>query len=330
LLLGPRETSIYSRAYLERERFPEALALESLRRLQLLAREDQTGPPPIIDTGSDSLRRVHKTRIDLNCDANEEELNILLRQIAADEHISDVVLFSGKDIVRSLYRVGKLVEQLEEISHVTVVRLRSWAFNHEPQAFSDTVIKRIASWNKLSVAAPTRLEIETQFLHPSEFNPAHEKIAKALRQRGVTVYNNTPLLAFINDSEDEVFGLTSNCRRAGIEVTHLYIAGMPLQQKWNEEHPIHVSQVIDISSHLRRSGGGRELPRYIVRTPLGDADLGLTALVVGCDDDGTALLKLLPYDLEYFTSIDPGFTWPEGVNVDDDGHPIVAVRGLLM
>jgi L-lysine 2,3-aminomutase len=253
-----------------------------------------------------------------------------LQRIAADENISDVVLFSQKDVVRSLYQVGKWVEQLEKISHVTVIRLRSWALNYEPQTFSDAVIKRIASWNKLSVTAPTRLEIETQFLHPSEFTPAHEKVAKAIRQRGVTVYNNTPLLSFINDRDEEVFGLTSACRRAGIEVTHLYIAGMPLQQKWNEEHPLHVSQVIDISSHLRRSGGGRELPRYIVRTSLGDADLGLTALVVGSEEDGTALLKLLPYKLEYFTALDPDFKWPVGVTVDDDGHPIVAVRGLLM
>jgi len=141
---------------------------------------------------------------------------------------------------------------------------------------------------------------------------------------------NTPLLGFINDSHEELVRLTSYLRRIGIEMTNLYLAGMPLQKKWNQEHPIHVSQVIDIAGHLRVSGSGRELPRYVVRTSLGDADLGLTALVMGADDEGNALLKLLPYDKDYFTALDPGFTWPGGVETEGDGHPVLAVDGLVM
>jgi len=153
---------------------------------------------------------------------------------------------------------------------------------------------------------------------------------RALKQRGVTIYNNTPLLAFINDGEEEMSRLTSQLRRIGIEFTNLYAAGMPLQEKWSEEHPIHVSQIIDIASHLRRTGSGRELPRYLVRTILGDVDLWLTALVRGSSGEGSVLLNLLPYDQDYFTALDPGFTWPGGVETDHDGHPVVAVPGLVM
>jgi lysine 2,3-aminomutase len=105
---------------------------------------------------------------------------------------------------------------------------------------------------------------------------------------------------------------------------------MPLQEKWSEEHPIHVSQIVDIASHLRRSGSGRELPRYVVRTTLGDVDLWLNALPIGSSEDGSVLLNLLPYHRDYFTALDPDFTWPEGVETDDEGHPIVAVPGLIM
>jgi lysine 2,3-aminomutase len=329
-LMGPRENAGFTHGYLERERFPEALAAETLQTLQQRGRENQKGPPPIVSSGSGSLHRVHKTRVELDCDVSDDELVRNLDLAAEDEFITDVVLYSQKDALRSLYRLGQIIGRLAAVPHITAVRIRSWNLNYEPQTFSDAVIKRLASWNRLCVAAPTRLEIETRFLHSSEFKPEHGKVVKALQQRGVTVYNNTPLLSFINDSEDEMARITSGCRRLGIENTHLYIAGMPLQQEWNEEHPVHVSQVIDIASRLRRSGSGRELARYIVRTPLGDADLGLTALVIGSDDDGNALLKLLPYDLDYFTTLDPDFTWPEGVRTDDDGHPITAIRGLLM
>jgi L-lysine 2,3-aminomutase len=267
--------------------------------------------------------------VEFDCDVSDEEITRSIELAAEDERITDVVLYSLKDALRSLYMVGKIVEQLAAVPHITAVRIRSWNLNYKPEIFSDAVIKRIASWNKLCPAAPTRVEIETQFLHSTEFKPEHEKVVQALRQRGVTVYNNTPLLSFINDSEDEMVRLTSYLRRIGIEMTHLYVAGMPLQRDWNAEHPIHVSQVIDIAGHLRTSGSGRELPRYVVRTPLGDADLELTALVIGSNDEGNALLKLLPYNKEYFTALDPDFSWPGGVETDDDGHPILAVGGLV-
>jgi KamA family protein len=329
-LAGPGATSGYSPASLERERFPGDWAAESLHALQWQARDDYEGPPPIVPSGSDSLRRVHKTRMELNCDGSDQEITHNVDLIAADRNISDVVLYSRKDVVQALYRMGKIIERLYAVPHVTAVRLRSWKFNNEPRIFSDAVIKKITTLNKLDPAAPTRLEIETRFLHVSELKPGHEKLAKALRQRGVTVYNNTPLLAYINDDGEVMRQLTAKLRLIGIEFPNLYVAGMPLQEKWSEEHPVYISRVVDIASHLRRTGSGRELPRYVVRTVLGDVDLWLNSQVVGGSGEGSALLKLLPYDKEFFTALEPDFTWPEGVQIDDDGHPIVAVPGLIM
>ncbi len=78
---------------------------------------------------------------------------------------------------------------------------------------------------------------------------------------------------------------------------------------------------------MRREGSGREIPRYIIRTALGEVDFGLSSTIVGRD---TALaVKLLPYDLAYFTSMSPDFTWPADVKEDVDGKPIVPVTGLL-
>ena len=329
-LLGTRETAGYTHWYQERNNLPVEMASEALPRLQFQARSSQSGPPPIVPSGSEYLLRVHKTRVELNCDAPDQEITRCIDLAGKDERITDIVLYSNNDALRSLYRVGKIVERLTMIPHITAVRIRSWNLNYEPEIFSDAVIKRIASWNRLCPAAPTRLEIETRFLHSSECKPEHEKVVKALNRRGITVYNNTPLLSFVNDGEEEIARLSSWFRRIGMEMTHLYAAGMPLQKEWNGKHPIHVSQVIDIAGCLRTSGSGRELPRYIIRTPLGDADLGLNALAMGNDDDGKALIKLLPYDKAYFTALDPDFDWPEGVETDEDGHPVLAVPGLIM
>jgi hypothetical protein len=115
----------------------------------------------------------------------------------------------------------------------------------------------------------------------------------------------------------------------GIEVHHLVLAGMPLQTEWTQEHPVHLGQVIDLASHLRENGSGRELPAYIIRTPLGEVDFGLSCDVTGTPDSQGALVRLFTHTLDDYRTMDPGFTPPPDVSFDDNGYPVVLVPGLV-
>jgi lysine 2,3-aminomutase len=327
-LLGPREALGLTPPSLERERFPAELARETLERLQRTSRDDQDCPLTVVPTGSPSLHRVHPTRFELDADCSDDDLRSALEIIAGVEEATDVVVFSRRDTVRTLYRVGEVVERLRQVPHVTAVRLRSFLLNPQPKLYNDAVVKRLASLNRLAVTHPTRLEIETRFLHSSELTPDHVRVLRALRQRGVTVYNNTPLLSFVNDTPEELARLSAALRRTGIEFNHVYLAGLEIQRGWNEEHPVHWSHVIDLASHLRRTGSGRELPRYVVRTPLGEVEFGLTAQPLRTDPDGRTFLRLLAYTLDDFTAMNPSFTLPADCEVDEAGHLIVPVTGM--
>jgi L-lysine 2,3-aminomutase len=149
-----------------------------------------------------------------------------------------------------------------------------------------------------------------------------------LKNKGITVYNNTPLLGRINDSPDSIQLLAYNCRDAGIEFHHLYVAGLPIQNTWNGANPVALYDVVDIATRVRRDGSGREVPRYIIRTVVGEVDFGLSSTIIS----GTAeelSIKLLPYDISYFRGLSVDFTWPEEVIEDDDGIPVVPVTGLV-
>ena len=140
------------------------------------------------------------------------------------------------------------------------------------------------------------------------------------------MYANVPLLADLNDNPEGMSGLAFALREAGIEFHHLYVAGWPLQRAHNHKHPINISDVIDIASRVRKDGSGREIPRYVILTELGEVDFGLTSKIFIIN--GILHIKLLPYDLEYFKGMDPKFEWPEHVFTEDDGHPVMPVSGL--
>jgi lysine 2,3-aminomutase len=278
--------------------------------------------PSIVDTGSATVSRVHETRVELDAHCTERDLDY----IRGDENITDVVIVSATDATESLYHVGKIVSSLREMPHVNAVRLRSLNFNYQLERFTPAVIDKLADLNRLTMTNPLRLEIETQFLVAGEIRGAHKRLVRLLNNRGITVYCNTPLLGSINDTPEAIHQLAHNCRRAGIEFHHLYVTGLPVQGHWNTQHPVALYDVVDIATKVRREGSGREVPRYIIRTVLGEVDFGLSSSFEG---EGENLsVKLLPYDLEYFKGMSPAFTWPENVGEDAEGTPVVKVAGL--
>ena len=278
--------------------------------------------PSIVDTRSPTISRVHETRVEISTDCTQEDLDY----IRGDESITDVVIISTKDATDAIFQITKIINFLRVCPHVNAVRLRSLDINYAPERYSLVVIDKLAGLNNLSIIKPLRLEIETQFLTADEFRVEHKRLVRQLNNKGITVYNNTPLLGKINNTSEAIHRLAHNCRRAGIEFHHLYVAGLPIQNHWNAKNPVTLYDVVDIATKVRREGSGREVPRYMIRTVLGEVDYGLSCDFVG---DGENLsVKLLPYDLDYFKAMSSNFTWPENVVEDADGKPIVTISGL--
>ena len=276
----------------------------------------------IVDTAAAGIARVHKTRVEIDLDRFDGDLAYLQKNRA----ITDVVLTAAGDIVDRMTLVASLAAPIETIAHVNALRLRSPAFAHSPERFSRAVIDRLARINRVTVARPLRLEIETRFLHATQILPAHRELSEKLRSKGITVYCNTPLLGEVNDSPEEISKLAYRLRETGIEFHHVYVAGLPLQVKWNRRFPVDVATVIDIGSVVRKDGSGREIPRYIIATGLGEVDFGLTSKLYR--ENGRFSVRLSPYDLAYYRQMAPDFQWPEGVETEADGAPVVPVEGL--
>ncbi len=314
LFLGPRKQRLPANKDMDKQ------ALENLRSISL---GDQRISQSIVSTGSSTLFRTHETRVEIDADVNEKDIEY----IKNDGNITDVVISSQKDAVECLYGIGQIINKLREIHHVNAIRLRSIKFNYASEKYTDAVIEKLGNLNWLTVVNPLRLEVETQFLHSSEIKPAHSNLTNRLHNKGITVYNNTPLLSGINDNPDEINKIAYKCREIGIEFHHVYVAGLPLQKTWSEKHPVDIQDVIDIATRVRRDGSGREIPRYIILTELGEVDFGLTCKMFS--ENGGVSVKLLPYDLEYFKGMEPDFSWPSFVKVDGDGKPIVTAAGLI-
>ena len=293
--------------------------IENLK--SILISERQTGPS-IVDTGFEKLLRLHETRVEIDAGAQESEIDY----IRSDDRITDIIISSSTDAIESLFYIKPLIKRLKDIPHVNAVRLVSMKFNSEPEAYTRAVINTLGDLNTLCVVNPLRLEIETWFTLGNEITKEHEKLARRLNNKGITVYCNTALLGGVNDSDEHIHSLAYSVRKAGIEFHHLYVAGLPIQQNWNIDHPVDSHDVIDIATKVRREGSGREIPRYIISTLLGEVDYGLTSSFV--HDNGQVNIKLGCYDVSYYKGMDKNFVLPKGITTEDNS-PVVPIQGLI-
>jgi lysine 2,3-aminomutase len=327
-LLGPREGRPWSLGPVAPESFPEGESRAALTELQRQAMTSQGPGRSLVATGSPALYRVHRTRVELDVDAADERLDEDLESIAADRRITDVVVFADRDATRRLHAVARVQQRLLGIPHVTALRIRSRRVATEPEAISDGVAARIGSWNEIRVTRPLRVEVEIPVLHQSEIGDELRRVVGRLRRHGVSAYAVIPLLSFINDTEEALLAITAACRRIGIEVHHLVLAGHPLQRRWAAEHPVAMGRVIDLATVLRRRGSGRELPRLILQTAFGEHDFGLTAVPIRRGRGASVSFRLLDVDLDGLRELDPGFELPSGVKLDGDSRPLVRIRGI--
>ncbi|WP_300465221.1 radical SAM protein [Desulfobacula sp.] len=311
---GPRPKRVI------REKQP--VAPKDIEKLQsLLVTERQTGIS-IVNTGIKKVLRLHETRVEIDARVSDEQMDY----IRSDDRITDVIISSSTDAIDSLYTIKPMIKQLQEIPHVNAVRLVSMKVNTEPRAYTRAVVNTLGELNNLCVVNPLRLEIETWFTLADEITDAHAKLVRRLNNKGITVYGNAALLGDINDTDMAIHSLAYALRKAGIEFHHLYVAGLPIQQRWGIDHPVDSYDVVEIATKVRREGSGREIPRYIILTPLGEVDYGLTSSFV--HDKGLLKLKLGCYDADYYKGMDKNFVFPDGIT-EEDGLPVVTIQGLI-
>ncbi|EMS78280.1 radical SAM protein [Desulfotignum phosphitoxidans] len=299
---------------------PEALPEEVARLRTALTETDQTAGS-VVDTGVDGISRLHETRVNIHPRAGEAEF----AYIAKDPRITDVRVTG--EALDHLYEIQRIAQRLASIPHVNALRVCSMKLATDPRAFTRARINFLGEVNALSVVTPLRLEIETWFVLVSDLTPDHTVITRRLNSKGITIYANVPLLGGVNDNDTRIHDLAYTLRSTGIEFHHLYVAGLPVQISWNAAHPIDSYDVVDIATKVRREGSGREIPRYIIATPLGEVDYGLTSTMIRKGD--AVDVELRCYDETYYTSLAPEFQFPEGTAISETGHPVVPMPGLI-
>ena len=137
--------------------------------------------------------------------------------IAADRSISEVILSGGDPLVLGTPTLARIVHGLEEIEHVTRLRVHTRVPAMLPSRLEDTaLLELLAGWSG-------RLVVVLHANHPAEICAQTAAAVSRLREANALMLNQSVLLAGVNDSPEVLASLSETLFDAGVLPYYLHL-----------------------------------------------------------------------------------------------------------
>jgi len=245
----------------------------------------------------------------------EEDITHATLYIGSSALRDDVneVLITGGDPLMSLPLLGfTLSEIARNAPNVSVIRIGSRVPFQDPRRINDDLITMLARHSEF------RYEIGVNTCHPVEFWPESVDALGRLRDTGVTLYNQNPLLKGVNDNLQILFDLYGLLREYGVEA-HYFFHAIPMRGM--SHHRTSLGKGLDLVSKLTSSGefSGRAKPQYAVLSDIGKIVIYQDTVLDSHGRNNTLLLKS-GFSYKDRMRWNPVWRMPKSSFVDADGY----------
>lgn len=183
-----------------------------------------------------------------------------LHYIQSQPHINEVILSGGDPLLLSDHRLETLINQLSKISHVRRIRLHTRIPIVLPSRLTDTLIS-------LFNDAPLPIIIVTHCNHANELSQHVVDTCLRLKQKNITLLNQSVLLKGINNQIETLQHLSEKLFSAGILPYYLHVLD---KAKGTAHFDITQAEALTLHQQLQRELPGFLVPK-LVREQAGEA-----------------------------------------------------------
>ena len=172
-----------------------------------------------------------------------------LAYIQKHSEINEVILSGGDPLSLSDQRLEVMIKNIAEISHVKTLRIHTRQIIILPDRVNAALLKWIKN-TQLNIVFVVHIN------HPNEINSEVKQAVSELSKVGVTLLNQSVLLAKINDSVEVLSELSSKLFDIGIMPYYIHLLDKVQGAAHFDVKEILAKQIID--------GLRKELPGYLV------------------------------------------------------------------
>ena len=183
-------------------------------------------------------------------------LTPMIRYIAGQPGIREVILSGGDPLVLPDPVLEWLLTSLRSVSHVEVIRIGS----RTPAVMPMRITRELCSL----LRRHRPLWFNTQFNHVGEVTAESARACGMLLDAGIPVSNQSVLLRGINDSLDAMRGLLHALQRISVRPYYLFQCDAV---KGTDHFRVDPRHGMGMMEALRRSLSGLCMPRYVIDLP---------------------------------------------------------------
>jgi lysine 2,3-aminomutase len=187
---------------------------------------------------------------------SKSELFKAIDKIGQNPEIKDVILSGGDPLTVSEDTLNEILEKLNRIPHVEIVRIDTKFATVLPQRFTSSLIEILRK--------RTPLYMTLHFAHPLEISPATVDACNNLADNGIVLGSYIPLLKGINDDRKTLKELFRKLVKMRVRPYYLV---QNVTNKWNRQFQVPIEKGLEIMDGLHGEISGLALPTYIVYLP---------------------------------------------------------------
>jgi lysine 2,3-aminomutase len=188
----------------------------------------------------------------------QEELQTAISYIREHTEIWEVILSGGDPLLMSPRRLRDIIEQLEAIEHVKIIRIHTRVPVVDPDRISTDLIKALQSNKAVYVVLHSN--------HPNEMTPAAQKACAQLVNSGLPMLSQSVLLKGINDNPDTLEKLMRTLVENRIKPYYLH---HPDRARGTHHFRTSIDAGQKLMADLRGRVSGLCQPEYVLDIPGG-------------------------------------------------------------
>lgn len=140
----------------------------------------------------------------------------ILAYIKADTSISEVILSGGDPLLANDQYLGKYADDLADIAHVNILRIHSRLPIVLPERITDDFLYWFSDMRLQTI-------LVTHSNHANELDDSVKRAIERLRERKISVLNQTVLLKGVNDNVEALVNLSQRLFACGILPYYLHL-----------------------------------------------------------------------------------------------------------
>ncbi|MEO7224283.1 MAG: lysine-2,3-aminomutase-like protein [Devosia sp.] len=206
---------------------------------------------------------------------SDDDIAAAVAYVRARPEIREVILTGGDPLMLSARRIGMVMERLNSIPHLDIIRWHTRIPVVAPERLTEEVIAAVSQSEKTVVVA-------VHCNHADELGAKAEARLKALRRAGVTLVSQTVLLKGINDNLPALETLMRAFLRLGILPYYLHHSDLA---KGTSHFRTTLLDGLELVEALRGRLSGLAQPAYVLDLPGGAGKVPVTRTLIA--DGGT-------------------------------------------